>query len=85
VDAEGGHIYWTNMGVPNWTMVNRRSDLDGPIANHHRPKGVTYTPKQFIWIRPTASSIGQIAKACASCDPVLDGSQAEILVQNGPG
>jgi hypothetical protein len=47
VDAKAGHIYWTNMGVPNLDDGSiERVDLDG---RNRRviPQGITHTPKQI--------------------------------------
>ena len=48
VDAEAGHIYWTNMGVPNLNDGSiERADLDGKNRKTIIPKGGTFTPKQL--------------------------------------
>jgi|SRR5271157_3311727 len=48
VDAEAGHIYWTNMGVPNLNDGSiERADLDGQNRKIIIPKGGTHTPKQI--------------------------------------
>src|SRR5262244_4563271 len=48
VDAEGGHIYWTNMGNPNLNDGSiERADLDGGNRRVIIPQGGTYTPKQM--------------------------------------
>ena len=40
VDVEAGHIYWTNMGVPNRNDGSiQRADLDGEQSHDHRPGG----------------------------------------------
>ena len=42
VDAEAGHIYWTNMGVPNLDDGSiERADLDGGNRRVIVPKGVS--------------------------------------------
>jgi hypothetical protein len=61
VDVQAGHIYWTNMGVPNLDDGSiERADLDGGNRRIIIPQGVTHTPKQ----RRTESSIGATARAC---------------------
>jgi sugar lactone lactonase YvrE len=46
VDVEAGHIYWTNMGVPNLNDGSiERSDLDGRSRTMIVPEGGTFTPK----------------------------------------
>src|ERR1700740_548202 len=48
VDAEAGHIYWTNMGVPNLDDGSiERADFDGRNRRIIIPQGVTHTPKQI--------------------------------------
>src|SRR6202007_868332 len=48
VDADAGHIYWTNMGVPNLDDGSiERADLDGRNRRVIVPQGVTHTPKQI--------------------------------------
>jgi len=46
--AQAGHIYWTNMGVPNLDDASiERADLDGGNRSVIVPRGVTHTPKQI--------------------------------------
>ena len=62
VDVERGHIYWTNMGVPNLNDGSiERADSTGGIAQTIVPQGGTFTPKQLqldkqsgklYWSRP---------------------------------
>src|SRR5215475_13696462 len=48
VDVTAGHIYWTNMGVPNVEDGSiERADLDGGDRKVIVPPGGTYTPKQM--------------------------------------
>src|SRR3984893_13471237 len=48
VDAAAGHIYWTNMGVPNLDDGSiERADLDGKNRRVIVPQGATFTPKQI--------------------------------------
>src|ERR1700728_840185 len=48
VDAAAGHIYWTNMGIPNLDDgLIERADLDGGNRRVIVPQGVTHTPKQI--------------------------------------
>src|SRR4051794_40652567 len=47
VDVDAGHIYWTNMGVPNLDDGSiERADLDGKNRRTIVPRGVTHSPKQ---------------------------------------
>src|ERR1700745_4511454 len=49
VDAEAGHIYWTNMGIPNLNDGSiERADLDGKNRKTIVAQGDTHTPKQII-------------------------------------
>src|SRR6266851_8310037 len=48
VDAAAGHIYWTNMGVPNLDDGSiERADLDGKNRRVIVSQGITHTPKQI--------------------------------------
>jgi len=48
VDAETGHIYWTNMGNPAKNDGSiERVDLDGRNRTTIIPEGGTFTPKQL--------------------------------------
>src|SRR5205809_6556743 len=48
VDAEAGHVYWTNMGVPNLNDGTiERADIDGKNRTTIVPEGGTFTPKQL--------------------------------------
>ncbi len=69
VDADAGHIYWTNMGIPSLNDGSiERADVDGRIRKVIVPQGGTFTPKQIVLsIRIMPSSIGVTARACVSC------------------
>src|SRR5438309_807552 len=46
VDAKSGHIYWTNMGIPNLDDgCIERADFDGSNRIVIVPRGNTFTPK----------------------------------------
>src|SRR5215475_13907594 len=48
VDVQAGHIYWTNMGVPNLDDGSiERADLDGGNRKVIVLQGITHTPKQL--------------------------------------
>src|SRR5215204_1657168 len=48
VDVEAGHVYWTNMGVPNLNDGSiERADINGRNRLTIIPQGVTFTPKQL--------------------------------------
>ncbi|GGN76304.1 hypothetical protein GCM10011579_057220 [Streptomyces albiflavescens] len=86
VDAEAGHIYWTNMGVPPENDGSiERVDLDGGNRTTIVPSGVTHTPKQLHF-----EAVGRKlywgdreGMRVMRCD--LDGSNVETLVQTGQG
>src|ERR1700729_3910706 len=47
VDVEAGHIYWTNMGIPNLNDGSvERADIDGKNRKGIVAQGKTHTPKQ---------------------------------------
>src|SRR5258708_12638229 len=56
VDAEAGHIYWTNMGNPikNDGSIER-VNLDGKNRTTIIPEGETFTPKQLHLEKETAN------------------------------
>jgi sugar lactone lactonase YvrE len=86
VDAEAGHIYWTNMGVPNLDDGSiERADLDGGNRRIIVPQGVTHTPKQIHLDKEGGklywSDREGMRVMCAS----LDGSRVETLVETGRG
>jgi len=86
VDVKEGHIYWTNMGVPNLNDGSiERADLDGRNRMVIVPQGATFTPKQIhldsrkcklYWCDREGMRVMR-------CD--LDGSRLETLVQTGLG
>src|SRR6201990_1041821 len=48
VDAEAGHLYWTDMGNPSANDGSiERANLDGSNVTHIVPPGGTFTPKQL--------------------------------------
>src|SRR3979411_2263719 len=49
VDAEAGHIYWTNMGIPSLDDGSiERADIDGKNRKTIVAPGETHTPTQSI-------------------------------------
>jgi hypothetical protein len=85
VDAEAGHIYWTNMGVPNQNDGSiERADLDGKNRTPIIPQGGTFTPKQ-LHLEKTSGKLywcDREGMRVMRCN--LDGSKVETLVQTGP-
>ena len=86
VDAEAGHIYWTNMGMPPVDDGSiERVDLDGANRTTIVPSGGTYTPKQ-LHLDPVGRKLywsDREGMRVMRCD--LDGANIEILVQTGQG
>jgi hypothetical protein len=86
VDAEAGHIYWTNMGVPNLDDGSiERADLDGKNRGVIVPQGVTHTPKQIHLDKETGKLYWSDREGMRVMRANLDGSQIETLVETGCG
>src|SRR5215472_1423428 len=81
VDVEQGHIYWTNMGVPNLNDGSIEcADLDGQNRKTIIPKGVTFTPKQLHLDRTNRKLYWSDREGMRVMRANLDGSQVETLV-----
>jgi DNA-binding beta-propeller fold protein YncE len=86
VDAEAGHIYWTNMGVPNLDDGSiERADLDGGNRRVIVPRGVTHTPKQIHLDKDNGKLYWCDREGMRVMRANLDGSQVETLVETGRG
>jgi DNA-binding beta-propeller fold protein YncE len=86
VDAEAGHIYWTNMGIPNLDDGSiERADLDGGNRRVIVPQGVTHTPKQIHLDKDGGKLYWCDREGMRVMRANLDGSQAETLVATGHG
>ena len=86
VDAEAGHIYWTNMGVPNLNDGSiERADLDGRNRRIIVPQGVTHTPKQIHLDKENGKLYWCDREGMRVMRANLDGSQVETLVETGRG
>jgi len=84
VDVEGGHIYWTNMGVPNLNDGSiERADLDGENRKTIVPKGTTFTPKQLQLDKQNGKLYWSDREGMRVMRANLDGSAVETLVQTG--
>jgi hypothetical protein len=84
IDAEAGHIYWTNMGVPSQDDGSvERADLDGNNRKVIVPVGVTHTPKQIHLDRDNGKLYWCDREGMRVMRSNLDGSGAETLVQTG--
>src|SRR5262245_8401018 len=86
VDAEAGHIYWTNMGVPSRNDGSiERADLDGGNRRLIVPEGGTFTPKQLTLDRKNRKLYWCDREGMRVMRANLDGSNIEVLVQTGNG
>jgi len=84
VDADAGHIYWTNMGVPNLDDGSiQRCDLDGGDVTTIVPRGVTHTPKQICLNRSDRKLYWADREGMRMMRANLDGSHVETLVVTG--
>jgi hypothetical protein len=86
VDVEAGHIYWTNMGVPNLNDGSiERADLDGGNRRIIVPQGGTFTPKQIQLDKRNGKLYWCDREGMRVMRANLDGSQIETLVEAGRG
>jgi hypothetical protein len=86
VDVEAGHIYWTNMGVPNLNDGNiERADLDGSNRKVIIPLGVTHTPKQLHLETGSGKLYWCDREGMRVMRANLDGTNVETLVKTGEG
>src|ERR1700684_4326585 len=86
VDAAAGHIYWTNMGIPNLDDGSiERADLDGGNRRVIVPQGVTHTPNQIHLDKGGGKLYWCDREGMRVMRANLDGSQVETLVETGRG
>jgi hypothetical protein len=86
VDAKAGHIYWTNMGVPNLDDGSiERADFDGRNRRTVVPRGVTHTPKQIHLDKDGGKLYWCDREGMRVMRANLDGSKVETLVETGRG
>src|SRR5262245_28551803 len=86
VDVAAGHIYWTNMGVPNLEDGSiERAELDGKNRRVIVPQGGTYTPKQLHLDKENGKLYWGDREGMRVMRANLDGSQVETLVEAGRG
>jgi hypothetical protein len=86
VDVAAGHIYWTNMGIPNLDDGSiERADLDGRNRRVVVPQGVTHTPKQMHLDKDGGKLYWCDREGMRVMRANLDGSQVETLVEAGRG
>jgi hypothetical protein len=86
VDAEAGHIYWTNMGIPSLNDgLIERADIDGGNRRVIIPQGVTHTPKQIHLDKPNGKLYWCDREGMRVMRADLDGSHVEALIETGRG
>src|SRR5713226_1655573 len=86
VDVEAGHIYWTNMGVPNLNDGSiERADIDGRNRKTIVPEGGTHTPKQLHLDKKNGKLYWSDREGMRVMRSNLDGSKIETLVEAGKG
>ena len=86
VDVEAGHVYWTNMGVPNRNDgYIERVDIDGGNRKTIVPPGATFTPKQLHLEKESGKLYWSDREGMRVMRANLDGSGIETLVQTGEG
>src|SRR4051794_10624786 len=86
VDVEAGHIYWTDMGVPNLNDGSiERADLNGQNRRMIIPEGSTFTPKQLYLDKKNGKLYWSDREGMRVMRSNLDGSNIETLVQTGRG
>lgn len=86
VDAEAGHIYWTDMGVPSENDgAIERADLDGLNRKTIIPQGGTFSPKQIQLEKKSGKLYWSDREGMRVMRSNLDGSAIETLVVAGQG
>jgi hypothetical protein len=86
VDADAGHLYWTNMGIPSRDDGSiERADLDGGNRRIIVPQGVTHTPKQIHLDKQRGTLYWSDREGMRVMRANLDGSAVETLVETGRG
>jgi hypothetical protein len=86
VDAKAGHIYWTNMGVPNLNDGSiERADLDGQNRKTIVPEGGAFTPKQLHLDKKSGKLYWSDREGMRVMRSNLDGSKIETLVDTSQG
>jgi hypothetical protein len=86
VDATGGHLFWTNMGVAsaNDGFIDR-TNLDGTALSVVVPAGGTFTPKQLKLDSKNGKLYWSDREGMRVMRSNLDGSNVETLVETGQG
>jgi sugar lactone lactonase YvrE len=86
VDPDAGHIYWTNMGIPNANDGSvMRADLDGANITTIVPNGGTHTPKQLQLDKKNGKLYWSDREGMRVMRANLDGEKLETLVDTSQG
>jgi hypothetical protein len=86
IDVAAGHIYWTNMGIPNLNDGSiERADIDGSNRRVLLPQGSTHTPKQIQLDKEGGKLYWCDREGMRVMRSNLDGSHMETLVETGRG
>lgn len=86
VDAEAGHVYWTNMGVPSLNDGSiERANLDGSYRTVIIPPGGTHTPKQLHLDKVGGKIYWSDREGMRVMRSNFDGSHIETLIETGHG
>jgi hypothetical protein len=86
VDAEAGHLYWTNMGNPSANDGSiERANLDGSNIIHIVRPGDTFTPKQLQLDEKNRKLYWCDREGMRVMRANVDGSNIETLVDTSEG
>jgi hypothetical protein len=86
VDAEAGHLYWTNMGNPTANDGSiERANLDGSNITHIVSPGDTFTPKQLQFDEKNRKLYWCDREGMRVMRVNVDGSDIETLVDTSEG
>src|SRR6202020_3281157 len=86
VDAEAGHLYWTNMGNPTANDGSiERADFDGKNLTQVVPPGATFTPKQLQLDEKNRKLYWCDREGMRVMRVNVDGSNIETLVDTSEG
>jgi hypothetical protein len=86
VDVEGGHVFWSGMGMANRNDGTiERADLDGRNRRRIIPEGVIFTPKKMFLDGSNRKLYWSDREGMRIMRANLDGSHMETLVETGRG
>jgi len=86
IDVDAGHIYWTDMGVPNLNDGTiERADIDGQNRKMIVHEGGTFTPKQLHLDKKNGKLYWSDREGMRVMRSNLDGSNIETLIETSQG